>query len=156
LLALPLIVIVALAGPGKVGAKPTVTEHRPFGPTWPLQLVEAENSTDPETLPRLKVTAAPLFFFAVLVSIKPFTLLLPTLTLSKFKELLETRTIAGTLCVGVGLGVGVGAGVGVAVGVSVGVGVNVGVGVGFAVAVGVGVGVVVAVGVGDGLGLEPL
>jgi len=43
LLALPLIVIVALASPGEVGANLTVTEHRPFGPTFPLQLVDYGN-----------------------------------------------------------------------------------------------------------------
>src|SRR5262249_31397977 len=94
LLALPLIAAVALAGPGEVGAKLTTTEHFPFGPIWPLQLVEAENSLDPETLLPVKVTVAPPFFFAVLTSVTPFALLLPTLTVPKFKELLETRTIA--------------------------------------------------------------
>jgi hypothetical protein len=137
--------MVALAGPGELGAKVTETEHFPFGPTWPLQ-IEVENSLDPETLPPLKVTITPLFFFEVLVSITPLTLLLPTLTVPKFREPLESCTIAGTLGVGVGFGVGVGAGVGVAVGEGIGV----------AVAVGVGVGVAVAVGVGDGLGLEPV
>src|SRR5215469_9423908 len=175
LLALPLIVTSALAGPEEVGANPTVTEHRPLGPTWPLQIVKAENSVDPETLPPSKITLTPLFFFAVLVSVTPFTLILPTLTLPKFRELLDTWTSAGTLGVGVGFGVGVGAGVGFNVGTGVGagvgavlgvgagvgavlgvgaaVGVTVGTVVGVAVAVGVCVGVPVTVGIGVGVGV---
>ena len=85
LLALPLIVIVALAAPGEYGAKPTVKEHLPLGPTWPLQLVEAANSLDPEKVLPLKVIVAPPFFFAVLVKVTALTLLLPTLTEPKFK-----------------------------------------------------------------------
>ncbi|PWT80258.1 MAG: hypothetical protein C5B58_12085 [Acidobacteria bacterium] len=61
MLALRLIVIVALAGPGEVGGKPTVTEHLPFGPTGPLQVVEAENSLDPDAFTPLNVTVAPPF-----------------------------------------------------------------------------------------------
>ena len=120
----------ALTAPGEVGAKPTVTEHFPLGPTWPLQLVETENSLDPETLPPLKVIVAPPFFCAVLVKVTALTLLLPTLTVPKLKKPLETATTADTLGVGVGVGVGVevGAGAGVGVGARVGVGVNVGVG----------------------------
>jgi hypothetical protein len=127
-----LIVIVALAGPGEVGAKPTITEHRPFGPTEPLQLVEAENSLDPEIPSPLKVTVAPPFFGAVLVNPTTLTLFRPTLTVPKFKKPVETFTTADTL--GVGVGVGVGVVVGVEVGAGVGVGVAVGEGVGVAVA----------------------
>jgi hypothetical protein len=162
LLALPLTVIVALAGPGEIGAKPTVTEHRAFGPTCPSQVVETENSPDPDALTPQKVTVAPPFFFEVLVSAILLTLLLPTLTVPKFREFVEACNVAGTLGVGVGVGVGtaegvvVGAGVGVGVvagvgtvvGVVAGVGVVVGVLVGVGVAVGVGVGVAVGVGVG--------
>jgi hypothetical protein len=135
LLALPLIVAVALADPEEVGVKLTMTEHSLFGPIRPLQLVEPENSLDPETLPPLKVTVAPP---AVLTRVTPFTMLLSTLTLRKFKDLLETRTIAGTF--GVGVAIGIGAGVGVAVGIGASVGVAIGVGAGVGVAVGVGVG----------------
>jgi hypothetical protein len=131
-----LIVILALVGPGEVGANLTVTEHFPVGATCPLQLVEAKNSLGPEMLSPLKVTVAPPFFFAVLLSVTPLTLLLPTLTVPRFKELLETRTTAGTLGVGVAVGVAVGVGVEVAVRVVVGVGVFVGAGVGVAVDVG--------------------
>jgi hypothetical protein len=134
LLALPLIVIVALAVPGEEGAKPTVTEHLPFGPTGSLQLVDAENSFEPEMLAPLKVMVAPPFFCAVLVKIMALTLLLPTRTVPKFKKPFETFTTADTL----GVGVAVGVGVGVAVGVGVGVGVAVGVGVGVEVGVDVG------------------
>lgn len=67
LLALPLIVTVAFAAPGEEGAKPTVTEQVPFGLTCPLQVVEIENSRDPEMLPPLKVTFDRPFFGAVLV-----------------------------------------------------------------------------------------
>ena len=132
LLALPLIVTEALAGPEEVGAKLTTTEHFPFGRIWPLQLVEAENSLDSETLPPLKVTVAPP---AVLTRVTPFTMLLPTLTVPKFKELLETRTIADALGVGAAIGVGVG------VGAAIGVGVEVGVASGVAVVVTLGMGV---------------
>ena len=147
MLALPLIVIVALAAPGEVGAKPTVKEHLPLGPTWPLQLVEAENSLDPEKDPPLKVTVAPPFFMAVLVKFTALTLLLPTLTVPKFTKLVEARTIAGTLGIGVAVGAGVGVGVTGGVGVDVGVGAGVGVGA----AVGVGVAIEVGVAVGDGV-----
>jgi hypothetical protein len=139
LLALLLIVTVALATPGDDGVKPTITEHFPFGPTGPLQVVVPENSLEPAMLPPPKVTEAPPFFFAVLVSVAPLTLLLPTRTVPKLKKLLETCTSAGTLGVGVGVGVEVGVGVRVGVGVWVGVGVEVGEGVG----------------AGDGVGLEP-
>ena len=154
LLALPLIVTSALAGPEEVGANPTVTEHRPLGPTWPSQIVKAENSVDPETLPPSKITLTPLFFFAVLVSVTPFTLILPTLTLPKFRELLDTWTSAGTLGVGVGFGVGVGAGVGFNVGTGVGAGVGavLGVGAGVGAILGVGAGVGAVLGVGAGVG----
>jgi len=141
LLALPLIVIVALTAPGEDGAKPTVTEHFPFGLTWPVQLVETANSFDPEKIPPLKIMAAPPFFLAMLVKVMPFTLLLPILTLPKLKKPFETLTLADTLGVGVGVGVGGGGGVGVGVGAGVAVDVGVAVGVGVDVAVGVAVGV---------------
>ncbi|PWT80257.1 MAG: hypothetical protein C5B58_12080 [Acidobacteria bacterium] len=66
-------------------------------------------------------------------------MLLPTLTVPKFKEFAEAWTIAGTL------------GVGVAVGVAVGVEVSVGVGAGVKPAVGLGVGVAAPVGVDVGV-----
>ena len=137
LLALPLIVTVAFAAPGEEGAKPTVTEQVPFGLTCPLQVVEIENSRDPEMLPPLKVTFDRPFFGAVLVKRTTLILPRPTLTEPKFNELVETLTTADTRGVGVAVGVGVGVGVGVLV--VVGVGVVVGVEVGVAVAVGVGV-----------------
>ena len=64
LLAFALTVTVALTAPGTVGAKPIPTEHLPFGPTGPSQLVQAENSFDPATVAPVKVTAVPVFFFA--------------------------------------------------------------------------------------------
>jgi hypothetical protein len=154
LAASPLIVTVALAAPAKEGAKTTLTEHLPFGPTCPLQVVETENSSDPKRVPPLKVTVAPPFLGAVLVKPTTLTLLRPTLTVPKFKKLVETFTTADTRGVGVAIGAGVGVGFGVGVGAGAGVVVAVGIGVGLVVGVavglvvGVGVGVVVGVGVG--------
>jgi hypothetical protein len=118
--ALPPIATVALAAPGTIGAKPIVAEHLPFGPTGPLQLVAAENSFDPEMLAPAKVTVAPPFLFAVLVSITILTLCFPIFTLPKFTELPETLRMTGTLGTEVAFGVGTG-GVGVSAGVGVGV-----------------------------------
>ena len=108
-----------------------------------MQLVDAVNSVEPAILPPLNITLAPPFFIAVFVSVKPLTLLLPTLTVPKFTKVVDARTIAGTLGVGVAIGVGVGVGVGFTGGVGVDEGFGVGVAVG------------AAVGVGDGAGLGP-
>jgi hypothetical protein len=150
-----LIVTVALAAPAKEGAKTTLTEHLPFGPTCPLQVVETENSSDPKRVPPLKVTVAPPFLGAVLVKPTTLTLLRPTLTVPKFKKLVETFTTADTRGVGVaiGAGVGVGFGAGVVVAVGIGVGLVVGVAVGLVVAVGVGVVVGIGVGLVVGVGV---
>jgi hypothetical protein len=118
-----LTVTVALTAPGTVGVKPIPTEHLPFGPTEPSQLVEAENSFDPATVSPAKVTAVPVFFFALLVKITTCFFLSPTLTVPKFTELRDIETTADTS----GAGVAVELGVGVSVGVGVGVGVDVGV-----------------------------
>ena len=82
----------ALAAPGEEGENPTVREHVRFGATCRLQVVETENSPEPETLPPSNVTVAPLFFGAVLVRRTTLTLLRPTLTMPKFNELAETFT----------------------------------------------------------------
>jgi hypothetical protein len=90
LLALSRIVTTALTAPTEVGAKRIVTEHLVFGAIGPLQLVENEKSLDPEMLAPLKVTVAPLFFFAVLVSTTLLDLLFPTLTSPKGSVLRES------------------------------------------------------------------
>jgi hypothetical protein len=152
-----LTITVALTAPGTVGAKPIPTEHLPFGPTEPSQLVEAENSFDPATVAPAKVTTVSVFFFAVLVSFTTLLLLFPTLTVPKFTELRDIETTADTLGAGVavelGVGVSGGLGVGVSVGGAVGAGVAVklGVGVSGGLGVGVSVGGTVAVAVGVGV-----
>jgi len=162
LLAFPLTVTVALTGPGTVGAKPIPTEHLPFGPTEPSQLVEVENSFDPATVAPAKVTAVPVFFFAILVSLTTRLLLFPTLTVPKLTELRDIETTADTLGAGVavelGVGVSGGLGVGVSVGGTVGAGVAVELGVGVSGGLGVGVSVgetvAVTVAVGVGVGVD--
>jgi len=94
--AFPLTVTVALTAPGTAGAKAILTEHLPLGPTEPSQLVEAENSFDPATVAPAKVTAVPVFFFAVLVSATTLLLLFPTSTVPKFTELRDIETTADT------------------------------------------------------------
>jgi hypothetical protein len=146
---------VALTAPGTVGAKPIPTEHLPFGPTEPSQLVEAENSFDPATVAPAKVTAVSVFFFAVLVSSTTLLLLFPTLTMPKFTELRETETTADTLGAGVvvelGVGVSGGLGVGACVGGTLGAGVAVELGVGVSGGLGVSVGTAVGATVGVGV-----
>jgi hypothetical protein len=167
LLAFPFTVTVALTAPWIVGAKPILTEHLPLGPTKPLQLVEAENSFDPATVAPSKVTAVPVFLFAVLISFTTLLLLFPILTVPKFIELRDVETTADTLGAGVTVEVGVGAsgglnvgagvggtvGAGVAVELGVGTSGSLGVGVGVGGTVGAGVAVELGVGVSGGLGV---
>ena len=145
LLAFPLTVTVALTAPGTVGAKPILTEHLPFGPIEPAQSVEAENSFDPARVAPSRVTAVPVFLFAILVSFTTPFLLFPTLTVPKFTELRDMETTADTLGAGVavefGVGTSGGLGVGVSVGGTIGAGVAVELGVGMIGGLGVGVGV---------------
>ena len=86
-----------------------------------MQLVEAENSFDPETAAPAKVTAVPVFFFAVLVSFTTLLLLFPTITVPKFIELRDIETAADTFGSGVANELGVGVSGGLGVGVRVGV-----------------------------------
>jgi hypothetical protein len=146
-LALPLTVTRALTAPGTVGAKRMLTEHLPFGPTEPSQLVETENSFDPATVAPAKVTTVPVFFFAVLVNSTTLLFPFPTLTVPKFTELRDIETTADTS----GAGVAVELGVGVSGGFGAGVGVDGTVGAGVAVELGVGVRGGVGVGVDVGV-----
>ena len=141
MLAFPLTVTVALTAPGTVGAKPISTEHFCFGPIEPSQLVEAENSFDPLTVAPARITAIPVFFFAVLVSVTTRFLLFPTLTVPKFTELRDIETTADTLGAGVAVELGVGTSGGVGVGVDVGETVGAGVALELGVGVSGGVGV---------------
>jgi hypothetical protein len=84
--------MVALAAPAEEGAKATITEQVLFGPTCPLQVVEIENSPDPDTLPPLKLAVAPPFLEAVFVKTTCLTFPRPTLTMPKFNELVEVLT----------------------------------------------------------------
>ena len=105
LLALSSTVAFAPTVPAVVGAKVRVMVHFPLGGTWPVQVVNSENSLDPLRPTPLKVMLWPPFFFAVLVRVTTLVLVLPIFTLPKFTEVGETLTVAATVGAGVGAGV---------------------------------------------------
>jgi len=92
--------VLALADPGAEGAKPMVTVHFCLGPSTeqvelPVKLLEPEMvpTGDP------KVTVAPPFLDAVLVSLTALNLEVPTRTRPKLSEAGDTPIAAGTFAV---------------------------------------------------------